>query len=223
MNDPAQKGVADVIRARRTDKILVDPAAPLAPEGPSRATLDAWLETAAAAPMHYPSHLSHRSETSALPSPAPYRAYKLDAAGCRALLGWLQDEKIETGKIADMLAGAAALLQVTWTPEPPLAPDADRAKGEERERMNMEHVAAGGAVIQNLLLLATEAGWRSYWSSGGVLREKAVFERLGMPESQVLLGAVFLFPPEIGSARVMPGKWRGKQGAVADWSVWRDL
>lgn len=218
----ASAALAAVIRARRTDKVLGDPAAPAPAVGPSRAELDALLETAAAAPMHYPTHRDHRQLESGMVSVAPYRAYKLDAAGCRALLAGLRRDGVETAKIAEMLAVAAALIQVTWTPEPPLGPEADAAAADEAWLRNMEHVAASSAFIQNVLLLATAGGWRSYWSSGGVLRREEGFARLEIPAAQIVIGSVFLFPRKTGEARIVPGKWRDQRGGVADWSVWRD-
>lgn len=209
-----------IIRLRRTDKVLADPDAPSAPAGLSRQAVDAMLETAACAPLHYPAAAPHRD--GALGSVAPYRVYKLDAAACRGVLAWLKTSDLQPGKIAHMLAGAETLLLFTWLPEPEApAPEGDAAY--HGSLTNMEHIAAGSAAIQNLLLLAAEAGLRSYWSSGGVLRGPEVFERLAIPPAQILLGAVFLFPAEIGAAEVMPGKLRDKRGTLGDWSAWRDV
>lgn len=218
----AGAGLAAVMRARRTDKVLGDPTAPSIPAGPDRASLDALLAAASTAPMHYPAALSHRGPERGMTSVAPYRARKLDAAGCRALLGWIRRSQIDSGKVADMLAAAAALIQVSWLPEPPAAP-LDEGVLFEASQTNMEHIAAASAFIQNLLLLGTEAGWRTYWSSGGALRGPEIFARLAIPKDQILLGAVFLFPQEVGDARVIPGKWRDQRGDVADWSVWAEI
>ena len=83
----------------------------------------------------------------------------------------------------------------------------------------MEHVAAAGAMVQSLLVGATALGWRSYWSSGGVLRGAPVTGWLGVPEEELSLGAVFLFPAE-GGREVRPGKWRDARGDVAAWARW---
>ena len=68
-----------------------------------------------------------------------------------------------------------------------------------------------------LLLLATEAGLLNYWSSGGVLRSRPVYELLQIPATQVLLGAVFLFPNALPDVETKPGANRGKQGQTARW------
>lgn len=215
--------LSEIIRARRTDKVLADPAAPLTSSGLSREAVDALLETAGFAPLHYPAAQAHRmgDRADGMISVAPYRVYKLDAAACRRLLARLQASELEPGKIAQMLAAAEALLQVTWLPEPEADPAGDG--GFVGSLTNMEHIAAASAAVQNLLLLATEAGLRSYWSSGGVLRGPEVAEWLGTPPGEILLGSVFLFPAEIGSAEAMPGKLRDKRGGLGDWSVWREL
>ncbi len=76
----------------------------------------------------------------------------------------------------------------------------------------MEHIAAASAAIQNLLLAATARGISNYWSSGGVLRSAQVFQQLGIPRQQILLGAIFLFPSEIGDAELSD-----QQTARASW------
>lgn len=206
-----------VMRARRTDKVLANPDAPPASIGLARETVDAWLAAAAFAPFHYPAPASHREGR--FNSCAPWRAYKLDAGGCRQLLETLRPDPA-AGKILNMLAAAECLLQVTWTPEAETSAAAADGQIFAATQTNMEHLAAAGAAVQNLLLQATAAGWRTYWSSGGVLRGPAVFTRLGIPMDQVLIGSVFIFPPEVGTAEIMPGKLRDKRGGVADWSVW---
>lgn len=207
-----------VIRSRRTDKTLGDPAAPPPDAGLSREALDAMLETAGFAPFHYAAVAAHRQ--GALSSIVPYRVYKLDGPTCRRLLSWLQTSELEPGKILNMLAAANALCLVTWLPEEGAKSEGDAFAGTT---INMENIAAASAAVQNLLLLATEAGLRSYWSSGGVLRGPEVFEKLDIPSAEILLGAVLLFPADVGGAEIMPGKLREKRGALNDWSAWREI
>lgn len=214
---PLESPLAAIMRGRRTAKVLADPDAPPAPRGLSRDAIDRMLEAAGFAPFHYPANAAHLHE---MRSRAPWRVYKLDGAGCRALLERLKraqaEDGLEPGKILNMLAAAEALLQVVWLPEPAAAEGG-------LSLTDIEHVAAAGAAIQNLLLLATEAGLKSYWSSGGVLRAAPVTDWLGAPADQPLLGAVFLFPSDVGKATVAPGKLRDARGTVADWSVWREI
>lgn len=210
--------LAKIIRARCTDKVLADAAAPLAPAGLTREAVDAMLETAGCAPFHYPATAAHRQGE--MDSVVPYRVYKLDAPSCRSLSERIHAAGLKAGKILPMLAAAEALLLVAWLPEEG-ARGADEAfAGTE---INMENIAAGSAAIQNLLLLATEAGLRSYWSSGGVLRGQPLYDWLAIPPEQMLLGAVFLFPAEVGDAEVAPGKMRDKRGALSGWSAWREV
>ena len=84
----------------------------------------------------------------------------------------------------------------------------------------MEHLAATGAFVQSLLLAAEAEGFRTYWSSGGPLRKKPVLDWLGIPENQILIGSVFLFPEDVGSAEIKPGANAERRGAVSDWSRW---
>lgn len=212
----------DAARARRTDKVLADPSAPTAEPAFDRAAFEALIEAAQSAPFHYPAAAPHRS--GAARSVAPFRFYGLDPAGCRALLRRLQAASAPAGKVLDMLAAASALALATWTPDPegrlggdgePVAPDAYAPS-----LVNMEHIAAAGAAAQNFLLGATAQGWRTYWSSGGVLREPAGFEILGLPRAEILIGALFLFPQNVGSAEIKPGKLRAERGALSDGFRW---
>ena len=85
---------------------------------------------------------------------------------------------------------------------------------------NVEHIAAASAAVQNLLLAATARGWESYWSSGGVLREPAVFERLGMDARELPLGSIFLSPDVAHGAIRIDGGLRDERGEVEGWVRW---
>lgn len=201
--------------------MLCNPDQPLPIPAVARAEIDELLSVAGTAPFHYPSGEQHRE---GLRSLAPWRFYKLDAAACRTLLERLRDTP-EAGKIRDMLAAADALVMVTWTPDAnnPVVAAEEEPRAFDGTLRNMEHIAAASAAIQNFLLLATGAGWRSYWSSGGFLRSRDCFSLCNIPQDEILLGAIFLFPEDVGLSEVRPGKLRGKQGALKDWSVWIDL
>ena len=208
-----------VLRGRATAKVLGDPEAPSPARGPERAAIDRLLADAGTAPFHY---ARAERERGPLPSPVPWRACKLDAAACRALLGRIRAEGLEAGIVADMLAVAEALVLVTWRPVGGRRAEDDPSGAFDGTLVNMEHAAAGGAMIQSLLLTATAAGHRTYWSSGGVLRGPPVTGWLSVPEEELLLGAVFLFPSE-GGREARPGKWRDARGGVADWSAWAEV
>ncbi|WP_309400484.1 nitroreductase family protein [Cerasicoccus maritimus] len=200
----------EVIRQRRTLKMLA--AEPL-PASTQREVINEVIAAGAWAPFHKPSSSTHRGE---LNSFVPWRAYALDAAACRRL----REKLIEVGdttKIVQMLAAAEALIQVTWLPNP--------AKSEtdalfEPTLENMEHLAAASAAVQNMLLTATARGFENYWSSGGALREKLVFDWMGIPATEILLGGIFLFPAETDNVETAEGKLRHKRGDVETWAKW---
>ena len=205
------------IKNRVTTKMLGDPGNPLPVTRDMRAILPPLIDHAGFAPFHRPAHTTHRlGQESAITE--PWRFHVLDTSACRELLAELEGWPSKTGKILNMLAAADALLQVTWLPDPPET--ASSALFEPTEE-NMEHIAAASAAVQNFLTCATHAGLQTYWSSGGVLRSQALFEHLGIPANQILLGAVFVFPshPD-GEVEVLPGKQRGSRSPAASWSRW---
>lgn len=207
--------VDGVIRERRTSKVLAD--APL-PAVEARETVEALVATAGWAPFHRVAARVHQ-ESGALASIVPWRFYLLDAPGCRALRQALL-ERGNTSKVPRMLAAATVLVQATWLPNPPRGPVTGLFEATEE---NMEHVAAAGAAVQNLLLAATARGIRSYWSSGGALRGPEAFGWMGIPAGEILLGSLFLFPADTGDAEVSPGSHRDRRGAPSDWARWVDL
>jgi len=214
------KAIDEIIKSRQTQKVLADPLKPW-PAGKDvekwEATLRELLELAASAPFHYPSHEVHRMHAD-LPSIFPWRMYVVRESECRALLQEFQEREIKGGKITKMLAAAKALIQVTWLPDPGAISEEEMFQGNRR---NMEHIAATAAAIQNLLIGATARKIPTYWSSGGKLRLPDFAQRMGIPENEILLGALFLFPQKLKkSAEVKPGSLRGKGGELQDWSTW---
>jgi nitroreductase len=206
--------VDGVIRERRTSKVLAD--APL-PVAGAREAVEALVATAGWAPFHKPAARVHQE--GALTSIVPWRFHLLDAPACRALRQVLL-ERGDKSKVPRMLAAATALVQATWLPNPPKEPVAGLFEATEE---NMEHVAAAGAAVQNLLLAAAARGFRSYWSSGGALRGAEAFGWMGIPAGEILLGSVFLFPADAGDAEVAPGSHRDRRGAPTDWARWVEL
>lgn len=215
MGDERATIVNEVIRARRTVKVLADE--PMPAEG-MRAVVEELAAVASWAPFHRVAAREHTAD--GLTSIVPWRFYLVDAAGCRALRDALL-ARGDKSKIPRMLATATALIQATWLPNPP--------KGElagglfEATEENMEHVAAAGAAVQNLLLAATARGIPNYWASGGALRGPEAFRWMGIPANEILLGSIFLFPTETDGAEINPGSHRNNRGAPADWSRWVEL
>jgi nitroreductase len=213
--DADTAGIVDrVIRERRTTKVLAD--APF-PEPDVRQVVEELAATAGWAPFHRVVARVHQE--SGLTSIVPWRFHLLDAAACRAVRRALL-ARGDKSKIPRMLAAASALVMATWLPNPPKGPVTGLFEATEE---NMEHVAAAGAAVQNLLLAATARGIPNYWSSGGPLRGEDAFGWMGIPAGEIPLGAVFLFPAETGGAEVNPGSHRDRRGDPRDWSRWVEL
>lgn len=205
-----------VIRARRTVKVLGKETAPFPADDSLGELLGEMLETAGFAPFHYACHKAHRSSGKPA-SIVPWRFYVLPTGECRKLLQWILDKKLEAGKISQMLATADALVLSTWLPD---LKEGDHHNTFEPTQRNVEHIAAASAAIQNFLLAATAREIGNYWSSGGLLREEAVYRLLNIPQEEQLLGAIFLFPRETGDAEVVSGKLNELRGEAPGWSRW---
>lgn len=203
--------IDDIAKRRHTLKLLPDPATPLGGEGLSRAQVEALLTPAGWAPFHRACAAARADSAHPV---EPWRVHALDKAACLALIPKLDTLPKAPGKIANMLAAADALLLVTWLPE--------EEDGWTASDLNMEHIAATGAMIQTLLLAATEAGIGSYWSSGGVLSGDA-FALLDIDPRERLLGAIFLWPEETTNAPSAPGKLRGQRRPPARWTRWVEV
>jgi nitroreductase len=203
----------EAIRKRRTVKILAPHDLPIVD---CRDTINEILALAGQAPFHRACEEQHRSgELSGI---EPWRFHVLDAAACRRLHPQLPKEN--AGKIPAMLAAANALIMATWLPNAGVAATMDDEPGFAVTLTNVEHIAATAAAIQNLLLAATARGLANYWSSGGVLRSPSVFELLGIPSNQILLGAIFLFPQECTGAERATSKLRPHRTSPNKWSRW---
>ena len=207
--------IGQVIRQRRTVKVLADE--PLA-EDLDRQIIEDLIATAGWAPFHFPAAPQHL-QGNAMNALEPWRFYILDTAACRNLRQILVD-KGDATKVPKMLAAASALIQVTWLPNPS---NASETKLFEPTLGNMENIAAAAAAIQNLLLLATARGIKTYWSSGGGLRHPARMKSFGIPDGEILLGSVFLWADNIATIPTATGKMRRKRGPISGWSNWVDL
>lgn len=201
------------IRLRKTEKVLATTPLPCLDH---LAVVNELVALAGHAPFHRACEDSHRQGQ--LDGIEPWRLHILDAANCRQLIPWLPEEN--AGKIPSMLAAADALIMATWLPSAGAVTPMSDEPGFAVTLTNVEHIAAASAAIQNLLLAATARGIRNYWSSGGVLRLPRVFSQLGIPANQILLGAIFLFPQEIGDAELATSKLRELRTTPEHWSRW---
>ena len=211
------KTINQIIKSRKTQKVLAEQPLPIT--STNNSIINELLELAAAAPYHFKCCEEHKNEP--LNSCLPWRSYTLDAKSCRLLLEYIEQNEIKTGKIANLLAAADALIITTWLP------DEIEKESSESEPLpfigsirNMEHIAAASAAIQNILLGATARDIPNYWSSGGKLRANVLRDFLEIPLSEILLGAIFLFPKnsiELG-VQIKDGAVREHGKEVNTWS-----
>ena len=204
------------IRQRKTVKVLAH-AEPLPASEPrlelGSGPLAEVLELAGWAPFHRACDECHRQDT--LGGIEPWRFHVLLAEDCRKLVHQITSE--QAGKIPAMLSAADALILATWLPNPPSGEfQVTDQHPYEPTLANMEHIAAASAAVQNLLLAATSRGMSNYWSSGGVLRTQVMGE-IGISAQEILIGALFLFPTETGSAEVVGSKLRDKRTPPVSW------
>ena len=223
--------IDNIIRTRKTAKILRDPTACMDisenVQETLRQTLHEIIELAAWAPFHRVANKqAHRQDT--MQSAVPWRFFVLEKAACCQVIQHIERQATEhpdskwakawQSKIPKLLAGCGALMQVTWLPEPPEQGDVPTLNIE-----NVEHIAAASAAVQNALLAAEDRGLHTYWSSGGILRDSEMFAYLGIPTNQMLLGSIFLTHPDMSHDENQAGGLRDARGEVTDWSTWVEL
>ncbi len=211
-----------VIKNRKTQKVLANNTWAIdSDQDKLHQTIKELLDLASYAPFHKKCDEVHLSED--LSSCLPWRFYVLDSHNCRLLLEHINAIDLKTGNIASMLATADALILVTWLPN---SSDSTATQTEyeavpfEGNIQNMEHIAAASAAIQNVLLGATARDIPNYWSSGGALRNQTLRNYLQIPLSQILLGALFLFPKdsELRDADIKLGQMRNQGKDIKTWS-----
>lgn len=209
--------ILEIIRQRKTEKVLADPENPWPVTPNSAVPIEDILEAGRWAPFHYPSHKDHRNLEEDI---LPWHAYTLDSVASRLLLTKLRESQYQGGKIFGLLAAADFTILVTWKPNP--LPDDAAENYFQPSLENMEHVAAASAAIQNMLLVATESEIPNYWSSGGILRNSSVKKLLQIPSKQLLIGAIFLFPPASRFPEppvdIAPGKLRKSRPGKEIWT-----
>lgn len=204
--------IQKTIANRRTLKVLNTENQPITDTEISIKDIEEIVDAAGRAPFHYPANEAAR-DMHTLKSLAPWRFYILDTKACRDLSNYYKDNHIEGGKIVQMLNTATALILGTWIPEPL---DHETITFNQK---NIEHIAATGAAIQNILLVATEKNYETYWSSGGSLREDSFKKLLNIPLNEQLLGSIFIFNKNnIENSKHITGAWRDQQGDIKDFS-----
>ena len=196
----------EAIKSRRTLKVLSEENTVMKDISKDVSEI---LEMGNSAPFHY---INSKAADKDLKSLAPWRFYVLDGKECNKLADYFTDNNIAGGKIIDMLRAAQSLIQVTWTPE--ILGETDFAD----QSINIEHVAATAAAVQNMLLTATALGYENYWSSGGVLKEDQFRNLLHIPLDEQLLASLFLFESDTGRFKTKKGALRGRQGTIENCS-----
>lgn len=177
------------------EKLLCDPAearsVPKEVAEKYRLLIVDALRTAGWAPFHFPRNVDGLAE--------PWRAHVLLDREAHALAKHLQDEIGVTSKEPKLCAACSALVIVTWLPEFYRREDREASRlAEEVQRMrDEEHLAATSAMVQNFLLLLTELGLGTYWSSGGVLRTPEILKRIGAGGGERFLAGIFIEYPEM--------------------------
>ncbi len=207
------QAVSNAIRNRKTTKIISDGT--VVNKGTiDIETIDNLIEVAGWAPFHHPVHQRHRPDDKALIE--PWRAYILDASVCNEIIEKIDPED-NPGIIPGMLAAADTLINVTWLPDPDPAYAVPAFAPTDR---NMEHIAAASAFIQNLLIAATAKDITTYWSSGGIFNKPQYKKMIQIPDQEILLGSIFLFPDAVSDYEIRTGKLREARSNHAAWSKW---
>jgi nitroreductase len=190
IND-AHRQVSDVVRQRRTVKLLGNVEQPLWPDPGITREFDQVVKQAISdaglAPFHFDRKVDGIAE--------PWRTYILWHDSCRQLAADFSNVfgDIKPGnRIPAMLSGCGAVVIVNWLPET----DQSIVDSQKRESVNHEHLLAVGAYIQNLLLICEAAGCTTYWSSGGQLGSNTFFERVAIPNGEKIAGAIYIGYPE---------------------------
>jgi nitroreductase len=210
--------IDDAIRTRKTVKMQVEPETPRPADANLRETLDELIALAGYAPFHKACDRSHRGASRVV---EPWRFYVLDASACRSLIPVVTEKAERPGRIPYMLAAADALIQATWLPNPPEEGEEPAVGGAFVPTMaNQEHIAAAAAAVQTLLLAATARGLTTYWSSGGFLRSPGMFDLMGIPPEQILLGSIFIFPDDYENETWSPGGMRVRRSEAEAWAEW---
>ena len=225
----------ELSQRRKTIKVLAQDSLPATEQYAmdQRAIVQRVLAAAGWAPFHKVCSTEHRTAgVGQLPGIEPWRFHSLDSVACRKLRFRVIHMEA-AGKIPAMLASADAMIMATWLPNPPSASQHSVASAAANDNEwfeptlgNVEHIAAASAAVQGLLLAATAAGYETYWSSGGVLRSAQIFNYLGIPTRERLLGALFLFPSNLkpsNNLEIAESKLRLERCPPQSWSRWIEL
>jgi nitroreductase len=215
MEDTTYAQLAEVIRRRKTMKVIGNPSKPLEFTAAEQLVGDAIVQQAIGdagwAPFHYDRQVDGIAE--------PWRATILPQSVCREigarLADWCPDLK-PGNKMPAMLSACGCVVLVTWLPQ-----TSDDISDEVKlSDVNFEHVAAASAFVQNLLLLLEAKGFGTYWGSGGMFCDRSIMNRLGMSSIEKLLAAVYVQYPTTKAIALerIPGGNRARRQPASEWS-----
>ncbi len=208
----------EIIRQRKTEKVLADPAQPVIYSEEQLADGDQIVSTAIAdcgmAPFHFNRNLDGVAE--------PWRIQRLRYADCRRLateLPNLVSDLRPNNKTAGLLSACSCLIFFTWVPQT-AGGDVPSVK---LERVNREHHAATAAAVQNFLLLLTAANIRHYWSSGTIfnLHMRDFFGWNDEPRHELMAAIFASYPDGQGEVEIVGGKQRTQRTDPERW--FRDI
>ena len=212
MGEDRVKQVTEIVRERRTQKVIAKNGAVALPHADvvrcNQQVLQA-IATAGFAPFHYDRKAGGIAE--------PWRFHVIWHKECRVIaeqMGeWFSDMR-PSNKLPGMLNACGALVLVNWLPQF----DGDESD-EKKVQINEEHLAATSAAIQNLLLVLTAHGLGNYWSSGGFFRSAEMFRRLGIDEDEKLLGAIFVdYGAPDSEVDIISGKQHDHRAESGKWT-----
>jgi len=207
--------IETIIRNRKTEKLLCDVDAhqtvPADIAAKNKEIMLQAINTAGWAPFHFPRNVDDIAE--------PWRAHILWPEDVKKTALYLRDQLNVTTKEPNIVAACSALVLVTWLPEfHDLILDADSPAIRESQLVrDEEHLAATSALVQNLLLILGSHNMATYWSSGGKLRQAEMFDYLGIPADERLLGAVFVEYPEMRDESKIRKEGKHRHSRCEDW------
>lgn len=204
--------LSEVIRNRKTEKVLGNPAQPVRYSATQLNEGDEIVKRSIKESGWAPFHYNRRQDGLA----EPWRVWWMNQAECLALcqkLPRLIPDLKPGNKMPALLAGCGSLTLYTWLPEE----QGNQTDPSKVERINREHLAATASAVQNFLLLLTAHGIANYWASGTLIQNH-LFPELGIPVDQVLAAAVFAhYPNPSGPVEVIAGKQREHRSSDAHW------
>lgn len=205
--------VDEVIRARRTEKILANDNFDWQPSKEDLSTgdraVESALDVARWAPFHYPRDLQQQVE--------PWTVRWLRRDACLTFASKMPEwhGQLAAGhKFPKLFRACGSCVIVSWLPNTEMHPE------KKRLQVNEEHLAATAAFVQNFLIALEARNLGSYWASGPVVLEGGIPDRLGLQDKEKVTAVVFVHyrgsTPDVGLDR-LEGKLRKSRDPEMGW------